>query len=247
MRCSSLCIFAAFVIISISMGFAGGVTAETLKLFGLGLAVSARRLVGRFQALWKNRRRNIPQGGVGASCRGDHLVVPVHLLGRRTRSSRGSTSTTTRGARSTPRSASWSTSARRSRTSTCCRTSSAQSEVATRQPRVIIASTPCFSSSSLIRRWCLAVDDVADRQHGQGLDLADGGERVQHGGLHLHAQVAPLPSSGGSGSGRGRRTRRWSRSGRRGAVAPCSRGEARRPARPASSSRSGRGARRRCR
>jgi len=60
-------LFAAFVVISISMGITGAFTTETLKLYGVGLPFMARRHLERIQALRKNRRRDIPQGGVGAS------------------------------------------------------------------------------------------------------------------------------------------------------------------------------------
>ena len=47
-------LFAAFVVISISMGITGAVTPETLKIIWAWLAVFACGPVERLQALWKN-------------------------------------------------------------------------------------------------------------------------------------------------------------------------------------------------
>jgi len=50
-RYSSRLLFAAFVVICISMVVTGAVTSETLKLYGLGFPFHARRALGRVQAL----------------------------------------------------------------------------------------------------------------------------------------------------------------------------------------------------
>ena len=60
-------LFAAFVIICISMGVTGAFTTETLQIVRAGPAVHACRDLERFQTLRKDRRRHLPQGGFDTS------------------------------------------------------------------------------------------------------------------------------------------------------------------------------------
>ena len=127
-----------------------------------------------------------------------------------TRSCRASTSTTTAAARSTPPSAELAEErdavqgARPDLDDRVTGHARAGQATATRQATRIIASTPRFSSSSLIRSLVSVADEVADRHHRQRLDAVDRGERVEHRRFHLDRR-------GGRGASSGRRCRRRGR------------------------------------
>ena len=124
--------------------------------------LGARHGGGRLGVDGRAVRRQLRRG------RGPHLVVPLHLRRRpATRSSRAWTSTTTPGARSTPRRPSWPTSATRCASSTC--SDHGRSADGWPRGRPAASSRPrlACSSSSLMRVESLALDDVAHGEDGR--------------------------------------------------------------------------------